>query len=85
MREQGGAEDVERRKGRRGVCLNLDVLSCQKNTQRLEQNHSITHPSFSSRIRSTHLVGAVIVLLRALATGYEIDSQSFPLMSRTWL
>lgn len=34
---RGGAEDVEKRKGRRGVCLNLDALSCQRNTTRLKQ------------------------------------------------
>ena len=38
---RGGAEDVEKRKGRRGVCLNLDALSCQRNTTRLKQKKKI--------------------------------------------
>ena len=52
MRRQGGAEDVERKKGRRVLCLNLDVLGCQKNTSRLEQNHSVEHPSYSSNVHN---------------------------------
>ena len=60
MRRLGGAEDVETRKGRRGVCLNLDVLSCQRNTSRLEQKITVscTAPSFS--IHATSLLATTV-------------------------
>lgn len=71
---RGGAEDVEKRKGRRGVCLNLDALSCQRNTTRLKQTKKteknprilqrslLLHPHRSSSILSSCM--GVLLLCR---------------------
>lgn len=87
LRRLEGAEDVEKRKGRRGVCLNLDVLSCQRNTSRPEQKSqyhapllpppSIPNLCLLQRGKSSAPAWQFFAMLAT--TGYEMCFQKIPL------